>query len=172
MPRTCAVSRGHAAARSSTAWIAASTQASGSCSDQSGAGCDRASSREAVATIAPASFASTAFTPDVPMSIPRYTNIPPFRLPRGRANCVAFPAKCRLFELGLPLRTALWWRVLRQIVPHHDVDPDILLFTQDRLTSGEREQHAYGGPRLMPGVLRDGRIDHTLQKQLARHDSH
>ena len=24
----------------------------------------------------------------------------------------------------------------------------------------------------MPGVLRDGRIDHTVQEQLARHDSH
>ena len=94
-PRTPAVSRGCAVARSSTAPIAASAQASGSCSDQSGAGCDSVSSHEAVATIAPASFTSTAFTPDVPMSIPRYTH-PSLSTPKRRANYVAFPAKGRI----------------------------------------------------------------------------
>src|SRR5438105_10384982 len=76
MPRTCAVSRGWAEARLSTAAIAASTQVSGSCSENSGAGCDRSRPCEATATIAPASFTSTAFTPDVPTSIPRNTNSP------------------------------------------------------------------------------------------------
>jgi len=61
---------------------------------------------------------------------------------------------------------------LRQIVPHHDVDPDLLLFTQDRFAAGEREQHAHGGARLMPRVLRNCRIHHALQEQLAGQDRH
>ena len=59
------------------------------CSDHSGAGCESASSRAAVATTAPASFTSTAFTPDVPMSIPRYTSSS--SLPARLAIFVAFP---------------------------------------------------------------------------------
>src|SRR3954454_8318723 len=129
MPRTAAVSRGWAAARLSTAAIVASTQASGSCSENSGAGCDRSRPCEATATIAPASFTSTAFTPDVPTSIPRNTNSPPL-VPLRWAICVAFAA----------LDTAL-----RQIVPHHDIDPDLFLFAQDRLASRQCQQHAHRG---------------------------
>jgi len=59
--------------------------------NHSGAGCDSASSREAVATIAPASFTSTAFTPDVPMSIPRCT-------PSSVSGCAAVSELRRLFR--------------------------------------------------------------------------
>src|SRR3954451_21189990 len=157
MPRTRATSRGWRAARSSTAPTAASTQASGFCSDHSGAGCDSASSRAAVATIAPVSLTSTAFTPDVPMSIPRYT--PSSLSPDAvRDLRVALSATDR-FEFHLPLR---------QIVPHHDVDPDLLLFAQDRLATGEREQHAHGGARVLCGGRRDSGMHHALQQQPPR----
>src|SRR3954447_1265792 len=156
IPRTRATSRGWRAARSSTAPTAASTQPSGSCSDHSGAGCDSASSRAAVATTAPASLTSTAFTPDVPMSIPRYT--PSSLSPVAVRELKAALSATGRFELHLPLR---------QIVPHHDVDPDLLLFAQDRLATGEREQHAHGGARFVSGVLRDRGMHHALQQQPA-----
>ena len=73
-------------------------------------------------------------------------------------SCVAFPATGH-FENRLPLG---------QIVPHHDVDPDLLLFAQDRLAAGERKQHAYGGARLMSKILQNRGIHNALQQQPAR----
>src|SRR4051795_5630228 len=134
MPRTCAVCSGWAVARLSTAAIVASTQASGSCSENSGAGCDSSRPCEAVATIAPVSFTSTAFTPDVPTSIPKNTNFLPLIPCDGRSS-VASPAR----DVAL-----------RQIVPHHDIYSNLLLFTQDRLTPRQREQHTHRSTRLMP----------------------
>src|SRR6266487_3017219 len=129
MPRTSAVCCGWAVARLSTAAIVASTQASGSCSENSGAGCDNSRPCEAVATIAPTSFTSTAFTPDVPTSIPRNTNSPPLN---SRA-------------VGDLRRLSARDDALRQIVPHHDIDPNLFLFAQDRLAPRQREQHTHGG---------------------------
>jgi hypothetical protein len=84
-------------------------------------------------------------------AIPRYTSSS--SLPVRLAIFVAFPISGRL---------ANQFCQLRQIVPHHDVDPDLLLFTQDRLATGEREQHAHGGAGLMTRVLRDRRSHHAL----------
>src|SRR5262249_40537223 len=118
----------------------------------------RASPRDAVATIAPASLTRTAFTADVPTSIPKYTHLPPSRLRWRRTASSPFPSRIS--------------RSSRQIVPHHDVDPDLLLFAQDWLAAGKCEQYAHGRPRLMTRILRDGRIHHILQKQLAGHDGY
>src|SRR5664279_4570695 len=166
MPRTSAISRGCAAARLSTAAIAASTQASGSCSEKSGAGCDSERPHDAVATIAPTSFTSTAFTPDVPTSIPRYTPIPPCGCPCCGQS--ALPSlhgiPCFLLLAGRCRRArAAAADALRQIVPHHDVDPDLVLFAEHRLGPHQRKQRAHASARLMPRILRDHSIHDTLQ---------
>src|SRR4051794_33251780 len=98
--------------------------------------------RRHVATIAPVSCTSAAFTPDAPTLVSGYTRSPPWFRCGGRSLSL-LPQGIRIPVPSAGRRNGNGpTNLLRQIVPHHDVDSDLFLLAQNRLTPGQREQHS------------------------------